>query len=112
MLKDGDRINAQPAPIEPTPTRKGDTFTRALAGIIVEAERATEAEAKNMADSEALAKDLDERIATLTKREDREAGDQHVARDKEDDVDEPAHQGGFTRRAGGGSLPPPPPQVL
>ena len=38
--------NAQPAPIEPTPTRKGDTFTRALAGIIVEAERATEAEAK------------------------------------------------------------------
>lgn len=49
--------NAQPAPTEPTPTRKGDTFTRILAGIIVEAERATEAQRRWEED-----RDLDQRL--------------------------------------------------
>lgn len=49
--------NAQPAPTEPTPTRKGDTWTRSLAAIIVEAERATEAQRRWDAD-----RDLERRL--------------------------------------------------
>jgi hypothetical protein len=44
--------SAQPAPTEPTPTRKGDTWTRALAGIIVEAERASDVQRRWDADRE------------------------------------------------------------
>jgi hypothetical protein len=49
--------SAQPAPTEPTPTRKGDTWTRTMASIIVEAERATEAQQRWQAD-----RDLDARL--------------------------------------------------
>lgn len=44
------KSNAQPAPIEPTPIRKGDTWDRTMAGIVVEAERATEAQTRQDAD--------------------------------------------------------------
>ena len=44
--------NAQPEPTEPTPTRKGDTWDRTMARIIVEGERATEAQKRWDADRE------------------------------------------------------------
>lgn len=49
--------NAQPTPTEPTPARKGDTWTRVMASIVVEAERATEAQRRWQAD-----RDLDQRL--------------------------------------------------